>query len=465
MHPRDFGRKKDLKDLLRRYEGMSQDGTVGFFEETELNRLIDYYEEQHDYVKALHVTGTATEQYSFTSQFYLRKSKILLHLGKGEDAMDFLEKAQIYGSSGVDFHLLKAKALTCLGEHKEALDLLYGYIEWVSKEELAEVYFTIANIYEHQEAYDKMFLALRQSILHDTENEEAFERMWLCVELTKRYKESVLFHQKIIDLTPYSKQAWYNLGQAHFCLQDYENAIEAFEYAFIIDDQFDFAYKDGIEACIELGDYAKALKFTLEAVENIPEDADLYLKLGQIYLHFKKYQKAKQAALTALKIEPNYPEVHFTLGEIYFKEENYVSAIHSYRKAVELDTKREEYVAALGEAYFQIEAYEEANDCFQIATELAPEALEYWIQYASFLMDIDELEEALEVIEVAHSATIGTDLLYCEAACLFKMGRRQEAMLKLALALEESKETLHTLFELHELLETDHEVLQLIEQY
>jgi hypothetical protein len=42
---------------------------------------------------------------------------------------------------------------------------------------------------------------------------------------------------KYIDKIPYSEIAWHQVG-LHYALKDYENAIRAFDYATLIDDEF-----------------------------------------------------------------------------------------------------------------------------------------------------------------------------------------------------------------------------------
>jgi hypothetical protein len=37
---------------------------------------------------------------------------------------------------------------------------------------------------------------------------------------------------------PYSEIAWHQLGRLHYSVKEYENAIRAFEYATLIDDEF-----------------------------------------------------------------------------------------------------------------------------------------------------------------------------------------------------------------------------------
>jgi tetratricopeptide (TPR) repeat protein len=97
--------------------------------------------------------------------------------------------------------------------------------------------------------YNAMYDTMAEAVMLDCKNEEAMERIWISAELSRRYEDSVKLHLDIIDCDPYNYQAWYNLGHGYTCTWEYEKAVEALEYSYIINPEFESAYLDCADTC------------------------------------------------------------------------------------------------------------------------------------------------------------------------------------------------------------------------
>ena len=420
------------------------------------------YREDDQLDRALEVVEHALKHHSFSSDFYIKKAQILLDSHKEEETLQVLEQAAIFAPSEPEIFLLKAEALIYLGYSHDAFEILEDLKNSSDKKVLSDAYLVEALAYESQEEFERMFYALKAALKENPANKEALERLWLCVELSKKYEESVALHEEILDDDAYSFMAWYNLGHAHAYLGNYQLAIEAYEYAFLIDENFEYAYRDCADLCFELKEYQKALSIYLEYIENFEADGDVLLLVGRCYQYLKDYDAARLAYTRAIYLDPLNDEVYFHIGECYAGEQAWDNAIHYYQKALSIEDQQEEYYAALGEAYAQIEADEDAAPNFKRAIDIAPEESKYWIKFANFLMEADRATEALELLEEAENFAAGTELLYSRIGCLFNIGRRQEALYWLGEALYEDYKAYPSLFKFYPALENDAEVVATI---
>jgi len=233
---------------------------------------------------------------------------------------------------------------------------------------------------------------------------------------------------------------WYYLGHAYHYFGRFEEAIDAYEYAYIADKEFEWAYRDCAAICLELKDYQKALDCYEEALNYITDpDGDLLLRIGQCYQYLGNLKAAQNFYRQACNLDDYNDEIYFHLGQCMEQQENWSSAIHYYRKAIKLDNRREEYFAALGSILNSLEKFEDAFHCFDKATELAPEQSIFWVQFATFLFDLGYYEEALETLDDAEIHAVGEDLLYFRVVCLYKLNPTQtkKAIAVLAEALKE----------------------------
>ncbi len=421
MRPQRLKETHDLNELIFKYEVMSQKGTVFFIEKTGFLELIHHYEKEGSTDKALDVVDHALSLHEFVAELHISKARLLLSINCPEDAIECLEQSRALGSKNLVTELLYARALTLLDELEEALNILDQCKVTLcnNEKELSDILLLEACIFEKQKMYERAFYTLQESILKNTRNQKALERIWFNVECNRRHEKSLNFHKEIIEIDPYSSWAWFNLGHAYYFQHDYQKAIEAFEYAFLIDENFDFAYRDCAEVCMTIQDYNKALQCYLELTEHRVADPDILQKIGECYLVLCEYSKAKIYLLRAVNIDPQNDEALFFVGQCFANEGQIGSAVHFYKKAIELEDQREDYLSALANAYYKLGIYRKIPMLFNKVIELAPHESQYWYQYACFLIKRGKINEAIFLLNSAEKEASGTELLFCKAAALF----------------------------------------------
>ena len=454
-----------VKKLIYKFEDMSQKGTVSFFEKTAFLDMISYYETAGNFEKGIQVCDIARRQHVSSTEFLWHKSRLLAQLKLLQEALDCLEEALSFSPENFELNLLQAQIRIELGEFSAAYFNLKRIYPSANKTAQAEVLFLLARIHEINGDFEKVFSTLKKAIRKDPEHPILLNKIWLAAEMSGLYQESANFHKELIENYPYSFLAWYNLGQAYFCLERFEDAAEAFEYSFIINKDFDIAYKDSAESYIMIKQFDKALKIYEEFLERPAPDSDTHAKVGLCYEHLGQILLAKDHYLKSLEINPSNSMALFRLGECFMADEKWDDAIHFYNQAIEADSDREEYLIAIAEAYFKNKNTTQAKIFFQKATDMAPELSKYWTQYAHFLMQMGDSEEAFSILDEAQIYTVDTEVLYCKVACLFAMSKREEALQTLTQALQENASLLESLFTLTPELEQDSEVRALINYY
>jgi len=449
--------------LVNEFEKMSQKDEVSFIKEKDFHKLILYYERELLFDKAIEVVDYAIGQHGFSADLHIRKAELFLALRNSEQALTFLDMAEAYAPCEPEIQLLRAKILCSQGEYGEALQLIEKTKINATEEELSDIYLSEAQVYETIKNYNKMFDCLKKSLAFDSDNEEALEKVWVCTELTKKYNESIRFHQKLIDQSPYSFLAWYNLGHAYSCRGKYEEAIEAYEYSYLINEEFELGYRECADLCFQTCQYEKAMVIYFDALEFFGPDSDLLSNLGECYLKMGSYLEAKEYFSKASKLDPYNDEVYYFLGLCYSREDRWLSAVNSYFKAIELEDRREEYFCALAKAFYELKEFTKAHYYFQKATELGPELTEMWSSHAKFLINIEEFDQADEVIREGDFHAGGAELIYCRAALDFLQHGEKSGLETLHQALIENVDLAELIFEIVPSLRKVVKVNQLID--
>lgn len=465
QHEHDRRDEQQVAVLVSQYEEMLLNDAIGFFEQSSFKCIIDYYEQNAQDERALVVIEHAIAQHAFSAMFYIRKAQLLFEQDKGQEALACLEKAEMFDASDIDIYLLRSEIYAWLEDYTKALQILNTAKASADQSELVEIFLTEANIYEDLHLHKRVFDIISEVLTLQPLNEEALDRIWTATEITEQYKKCIKVHDELLTENAYSYLAWYNIGQAHMAMEAYEKAVEAFEFTYLIQENFEAGYSACIEALLKLERYEAAIQCCHKALGVVGSVSSWYVNLGKCYELNEDFFRAKDICLKAIKLDPYNGEAYFRLGECYSKEEQWQSALGAYQKAIQVDASKAEYPAALAELYFQIYDYEKAIELFQRAINVNPTVSTIWVQYVSFLLEIGEFDSALEVLMEADEFINGTELLYCKVACLFLIGQRKEALNLLHLALEDNYNMHYSLFQLMPDLEYDPQILAAIASY
>jgi tetratricopeptide (TPR) repeat protein len=452
-------------NLVSDYESKSKDGSASFLDEKAFLQLVEFYNQEGHFHKSLEVIDHALNIHHYSSELYIKKAEIFLELGMEAEALEVLNQAAVFSPSEDDIILLKTEALIYLGAFLEAeswLDQLKMHYE---NDIQSKAFFLEGLLYEQTGQNERMYYSLIESLRYDGTNQDALEHLWLCIELEKKYKESIEFFEELLSSNAYSSQIWFYLGHCHAYLGNYESAIEAYEYSYIIDPAFEDGYRECGELCYETKNFSKALNVLLQLEKMSEPDPDVLLRIGQCYQGLLQFDDARVFLMRASAINPHDDEIFFSIGEGYAISENWEVAVKYFKRAISIEDSREEYFAALAQAYAQTGNKSKACWAFGKAVAIAPEETQYWTLYIAFLFDSSDFKKAIHVIEEAEEATLSTEITYAKCVYLLYIGKRKEAMYWLGEALLEEFDLYPTLFELNPGLKEDLEVVQMIEHY
>lgn len=279
------------------------------------------------------------------------------------------------------------------------------------------------------------FALLRERAFREPNNRELFRQLLFCMELTGNYPESRELYEEILERHPYSSYAWYNLGWACMPLDAPDDALEAFEYAYITMPALEEAYHAYAELAIERGLYRAALRCYAEMHGHVDTDSETLARMAECHLRLGETGIAKKICSQILQSDPHCAGAYYQLGACFAAEKDYRPAAKWMRTAIRMDECRETFHSALALTYQQLGQTKKALSHFWRAVEIAPEESASWLQLADFLIFKGEMTQAREVIEQALENTSGAELLYCSAACQLLTGDRDSGVLTLRQAL------------------------------
>ncbi len=449
LEPMDSRTKvsSSLLNLIEEYEHSAAQGKLQYLNDREYQEIIAYYEYEGEYQQAIEVINRAIRQYSFRSDYLILKARVLIKQGLMKDAIDVIERAEVISPQESELQLLKVNIYIHQKNFDDAILLIEDLKAFASKQELEDVLIAESFFYETVQEFDRMFQCLKSALILNPENEEALYLMGASVEQSKNFEESILLHKVIVENHPYNYLAWYNLGNSYANVGEYNRAIEALEFTYIINPQFETGYLDCAQFCRDQTKYDKALDIYNEALDMFGPDFDLLMAMSECQYALGFVDQAKRSLFEAIEMDSYNEEAYFLLAKCYMDNKDWRSAVKVLRKALSIENEVEEYYHALGQCYVALKDENRAIYYLKKAAVKGCELSNYWEDYVLYLMSLSRFKETLEVIASSDKYTFSYKLQYLEAACMIGLNDVRAGLLLLEEALTESFDDHTILFE------------------
>ncbi len=191
----------------------------------------------------------------------------------------------------------------------------------------------LARLYRLRNEHDKAEEVLRGLLKEDPENEAAVEQLTQLLLDEGKSEDAVSLLEGITGRNP-SPTLLDLLGDAYSQNHDLRKAEEAYRKAADLDPSESSHLRGLGQTLLTEEKYSDALTVYQKLSDLMPDDADVYLRLGQIYRQLNKLDLAEQSLLKARQYEPGSPEVMYNEAMLYEAQGRYDDAIRVLSDAV-----------------------------------------------------------------------------------------------------------------------------------
>ena len=456
----------EIEELLRHYEQLRAGKNASFLDEESFEIIIDYFDEKDEFSKALEATDTALSYYPYSAQLLIKKADLLIATHHYTEALEILKQAESFDASDIDIYILKTDAYLALDMQPEAARLLEEALLFFEGDDKVDLLFELADVYDDYEEFEKVFDCLKLILEQEPTNEEALYKICFWTDFTGRNEESIRLHQSLIDQHPYSELAWFNLGSAYQGLKLYEKAIDAYQYAIVIDEKFDYAYRNIGDAYIRLRKYKEAIEALEKVLELSKPEEVIYEAIGHCFDRLKNFAQARFHYRKASHLNPDDSKILYKIACTYYNENQWGSAVKQLEAALKIHRLQPEYNLLMGECKLQLNEFKEAVQFLSTAVRVRPKNISGWEALIRCLYAAGYYPEARQQALAALSHTNNkTVFYYYLSAVLFAMNKSKEALLYLEKGLSLSSKQLKKFVQLNPAILQNPQVVDLIAQY
>jgi tetratricopeptide (TPR) repeat protein len=191
----------------------------------------------------------------------------------------------------------------------------------------------LARLYRLKNEHEKAEQVLRSILKSDPENEPAVEQLTQLLMDEGKSAEAVTLLEGITAHSP-SPVLLDLLGDAYTQAHDLAKAESAYRQAVELDPS-EPSHQRGLgQTLLAEEKYPEALKVYEKLSDLMPDDADVYLRIAQIYRELRQLDKAEQNLVKARQYSPGSLEVMYNEAMLYQAQGRYEDAIRVLSNAV-----------------------------------------------------------------------------------------------------------------------------------
>jgi tetratricopeptide (TPR) repeat protein len=435
----------NAEELARKFE-LDKDAQ---FSPRELMEIFRYYSLAHlksaipeiGFIRMKSVLEVGTAQFPYIPVFAIHLAEVLMGELNYRLARKYINKAKEYNQFEPALHFLEATIYSLEGRTDKATESMAEGLQLAGEDE--QVHEDFLELLIHYRQFEMAIPVLERCLDLKADVNYIIEKWLAQTEDLKIINALIPMLERIVNNDPYSEESWYLLGNAFASAELYSQAVDAYDYAVTINDNFLEAWLGYLESTYEIGDYSTFIKYYHEQKNRFHPAAFEELKglLAWSYYENGNTQEARSIYREILKNNPQDSESWYSLGLTWHYSGDYSAAIPCLKKAWELNPIEADYGIVLAAAYFGNNEEDKWQLLYEVLANDFPEEEEVWLDWGVALHETGDTDKALEITENGlTNCPANAKLLYRMAALCYLIGQKESSAYLLETALQMNAE-------------------------
>ena len=357
--------KPEFRSLLARYEEMITGERNFYFEATELTDIAEYYAMQGDSEQAEAALDYALRLHPENIDALIFKARARLINGHPEEARHILDNIADPNDREVMF--LRAELLLAGKQFAQAEALLRALIE--EEGYAANTYADIIDLLVDNGQTDMACLWIEEATQRYPDHQLLMESAAYSHAQQERFDEAVALYNRLLDIDPYSAFYWEELGKIYFRREEFDKAIEAFEFVIAINgDECYYALYAAANCYFNIGNYERAEAHYQTIHERYPETVDPLFHMGMCRVNQGDDDKALDYFTQALTTIPEGSEeqaqIYSQMSLIFSRKGLHDKAVTYTEEALKICPNNTELIIMKGHELLCQGRYEESTELF-----------------------------------------------------------------------------------------------------
>ncbi len=436
--PFDHG---NINQLIEKFEEMTAVGAQYYFDVEEFEELIDFYliESNLETVQLLVDLGKGQHPDSVSIQ--LKEAESLVYNEKAKEALKIIDSVSLYEDSNPEHYFSKASIYSMADQKEKAIEILQNLVQISSPDDLVDAKMALGKEYQEIGDYSESINLYLEIISSDSSNEDAIMELTLSCELSLQYDLAIKHLDDYINNNPYSHFAWFLLGNLYMTMENYSEAIKAYDYSTLINDSFSEAFFNLGNAYMKVENFEEAIASYKSSIHPEFIDPITYNFIGHCYIVLEKNEEAITYFQKAIDHSPEYADGWLGFAVAYSNMDNSQEGLLYIEKALKLNPNNMYYHYFHADLLVNLGDYESAEPIYESVYHSEMENTGIFGDYAEALVFNGKGKEAFEVLRAGISKYPEESQLYFKYAAVlihFKQIMDAESILYIALEMNPS---------------------------
>jgi len=381
---------------LTKFESMLKTNNIYFFDLVEFEEIIIHYLDVGKHALAKKAMKLGLEQHPESIDLKFLQVELYLFENEIDKATYLLKKIEQLEPNNDEVFIQKATINSKSGNHIEAIINLKKALTFT--EDKADVWSLMGMEYLYLDDFENARLNFVNCIEVDFEDYSALYNIVYCFDMEEEHAEAIVYLNNYLNKNPYCEVAWHQLGRQFFILNNFKEALIAFDYAVLIDEHFIGGYLEKAKTLEALGEYQEAIDNYLVTLNLDDPTAFAFVRIGECYEKLHKYDAAISYYKKAVHEDPLLDRGWILLTNIYYDDKNYQKAAYYIAEALKIDEDNTTYWRRYSEIKIKLNFFEEAVSGFEKCLILGDTSIEIYIALVDVLSFLGEFNDAITVL-------------------------------------------------------------------
>lgn len=388
--------EEDYNLSISKYESMLKTNKVLFFDSEEFEDIVLHYLDMGKANLAKKALKLALEQHPKSTGLKLVQVEMLVYDDKLDQAEKMLNDLFAIEPNNDEIYIQKANIYSKRDNHQKAVELLTTALEYT--DDYADVYNLLGMEYLFMDSLELAKENFIKCVEEDPEDQASLYNVVYCYEFLDQNQQAIDYLNKYIDLNPYSEIAWHQIGRLNYGLKNYQDAIRAFDFATIIDDEFMGAFMEKAKAHERLKQYEEAIENYNRTIELDDPTSYALLRIGKCYEKLGNKPLALKYYNKTVHEDPLLDKGWIAITDFYVREKNFTKALYFVNKALAIDNQNALYWKRFGTINKKMNLFEEAELGYRKAVEFGDFQLDTWLFWVDTLQFLGEFDFAIKTL-------------------------------------------------------------------
>ena len=381
---------------LFKFESMLKTNSIYFFDLVEFEEIIVHYIDAGKQALAKKAVKLGLQQHPASIDLKLLRVEIYIFENELDKASVLLKIIDRLEPNNDEVFIQKATISSKNGNHKEAIELLKKALTFT--DDKLDIWSLLGMEYLYLDDFKNARLVFEKCILVDYEDYSALYNLVYCFDMDKEHEEAITYLNSYIEINPYCEVAWHQLGRQYFILEMYQEALNSFDYAVLIDESFIGGYLEKAKTLEQLERYKQAIDNYLITLKLDDATAFVYLRIGECHEKIENFDEAISFYKKAVHEDPLLDKGWMMLANIYHAQNNFQKAAYYISKALTIEEDNSLYWRRYSEINLKLNFYEEAVAGFEKCLALNDDALEIYMGLTDVLSFLGEFNDAIHTL-------------------------------------------------------------------